>query len=111
MDDTEALTLPIEEYAIPAMVPLNNPFPRPVALERRDEQVSFDSGSPYVACSYEFHDEWFRRDTPTFAARPRVAALISGVDVQAERRHGSDHLSSDAANAKSLKRLGLLVQT
>jgi hypothetical protein len=110
MDDTESPTVPIEEYAIPARIPLNDPFPCSVRLERRHEQIAVKSVPPYLVYPYEFHDLRLRRHAPTLAARPRMAALVSGVDVQAERGH-CGIISRQARQRKSRKTPALLLQT
>jgi hypothetical protein len=101
MYDTQSPSVAIEEYAIPATVARDNPFLWLAALERRHEHVSLDAGPPYLACSHEFHDAWFGGNAPTLAARPRVATLIPGVDIQAKRGHVRHHLKPDRPTQKS----------
>jgi hypothetical protein len=88
MYDTQPAALAIEEHAIPSVIPLHDPFPCPVALERRHERVTLDSGASDLVRSHQFDDAWFGGDAPALATSPGVLALVPGVDIQAERGHG-----------------------
>lgn len=87
MDDAQTAGGPVVKDTLAASIAGDMPDVLLARVGGSDKKWTVNFLSSYCSSAYDFNDSRFRRDAPTLAARAGVAALVSGVKVQAKRRH------------------------
>jgi hypothetical protein len=85
--ETESAAVAIEEHTLATIVAGHDPFLCSILGGRGPKHLTSDPVAAHLVFTYEIDDLRLRRYAPTLAARARMAALVAGMDIEAERGH------------------------
>ena len=87
MYETESAAVAFEEHTLATIVAGHGPFPCSILGRRGQKHLTGDPVATHLVLTHEIDDLRLRRYAPTLAARPRMLAVVSGMDIEAERGH------------------------